>query len=102
MKLKIKCIQNPLWLQDVWQVSFNSTVANFNNPEAAFDYGRKTYKRYYKEQAAFSMLQTIAVNLLCIRDKEFIDKLLKTKCKGISKSQYGYLKGIHERQVREW
>lgn len=102
MKLKIKCIQNPLWVTNAWDVSFNGKTERFNNPEAAQEYARKIFKRYVKESAAFSMVMQIAVNLLCQKDNEFINKLIKNKCKGISKAQYGYLKGIHERQERDW
>lgn len=102
MKLKIKCIQNPLWVASVWDVTFNDKTERFNNPEAAQEYARKIFKRYVKESAAFSMCMTIAVNLLSVRDSEFIAKLIKNKCKSITKAQYGYLKGIHERQEREW
>lgn len=102
MKLKIKCIQNPLWIQSVWSVSFNGKTEEFNNPEAAVRWGVKQSKRFYKECAAYSMVCTTAVNLLSIKDSEFIQKLLQSKCVGITKPQYGYIKGIHERQEREW
>lgn len=102
MKLKIKCIQNPFWVASVWEVSFNGKVEQFNNPTAAYEYAKKAFKRYYKEQSAWSMARTIAVNLLNQRDEEFLIKIMSNKCKGITKGQYGYLKGIHERQEREW
>lgn len=102
MKLQIKCLQNPLWISDCWQVKFNGTVNNFNNFPAAVEYGRKLFKRYYKEMSAFAMTQTLAINLLSVIDLEFIKKLKKSSCKGITPKQYGYLKGIYERQKAEW
>lgn len=102
MKLKIKCIQNPLWISSVWRVEFNGKVEEFNSHLAAVTYADKQWKRYYKEQAAFSMLSTIAYNLLSTQEQLFVLKLQDTKCKDITKKQYGYLKGIHERQQKEW
>lgn len=102
MKLKIKCIQDPEWIQSAWDVTFNGKTERFNNPTAAYEYAKKTFKRYYKEQAAYSMVQTISVNLLCLRDVEFITKMKANKCKRISTAQYGFIKGIHERQERDW
>lgn len=102
MKLKIKCIQNPLWVASVWEVSFNGKVEQFNNPTAAYEYAKKVFKRYYKEQAAYSMLMTLAVNLFSNIERDFYNKLYQTRCKGITKRQYGYLAGIYERQMREW
>lgn len=102
MKLKIKCIQNPLWVCSVWRVEFNGKTTDFNSNLAAITFADKQWKRYYKEQAAYSMLLTIAYNLLNSQDQLFVLKLKDTNCKSITKKQYGYLKGIHERQVREW
>lgn len=104
MKLKIKCIQNPLWITSVWDVTFADKTERFNSHLAAITYANKVWTRYYKEQAAFSMLQTIAVNMLCISNGDFdlCSKLNKTNCVGITKRQYGYLVGIHERQQKEW
>lgn len=102
MKLKIKCIQNPLWVCSVWRVEFNSITTDFNSNLAAITFADKQWKRYYKEQAAYSMLISLSINLLSIAEAMLHAKLLSTKCKGITKKQYGYLKGIHERQEREW
>lgn len=102
MKLKIKCIQNPLWITSAWDVTFDGKTERFNSHAAAILYANKVWKRFYKEQAAYSMIMTIAVNNLNQTELEFVTKLLQSRCKGITKKQYGYLKGIHERQVREW
>ena len=102
MKLKIKCIQNPLWVCSVWRVEFNNELSDFNSHNAAITFADKLWKRYYKEQGAYSMILNISINLLSNKDKELVEKLQKTNCRGITKRQYGYLVGIHERQVREW
>lgn len=101
MKMEIKSIPQligPPW----WQVIFNGGINSFPTIEGAHNHANKVWLRYRKEQSAFSMLNDVAVNLLDVKDIEFVQKLLKTKCAGITKAQYGYLKGIHERQKREW
>lgn len=74
----------------------------FETGEGALAYAHKFITRWQKESAAFSMVRQIGINLLNVADSCFIQKLQRNKCKGISKSQYGYLKGIYERQQREW
>ena len=74
----------------------------FTTFEAAKEHVDKKLKRSRKEASAYSMLQRISINLLSHKDAELVNKLLKTKCSGITPRQYGYLKGIHERQEREW
>ena len=85
-----------------WTVTFNGKTTSYPNAEAAFQGATKRYKRFYKESAAFSMLKDLAHNMLEIKEYDFVTKLHRTKCAGITKSQYGYLKGIYERQQREW
>jgi len=85
-----------------WIVEFRGERKIFEQYEGATNYALKIWKRYYKEQAAYSMLLGISINLLSVEEAEFYTKLSKSKCKGISKAQYGYLKGIHERQEREF
>ena len=85
---------------------WKARVGNWNNWFLSFEAATleavKQYKRFYKESSAFSMVENIGANLLSARDQEFVAKLNKNKCKGITKRQYGYIKGIHERQEREW
>ena len=85
-----------------WIVEFRGERKIFEQYEGATNYALKVWKRYYKEQAAYSMVRNLSVNLLTVEEKLFRDKLIKVSCKGITKSQYGYLKGIHERQDREF
>lgn len=85
-----------------WKARFDGYNEWFMTFEAADIWVRKTMKRYYKESVAFSILGDIGVNLLSCRERELVDKLIKNRCKGITKKQYGWLRGIHERQQREW
>jgi hypothetical protein len=79
--------------------SYNNWFLTF---EACSIEAKKRWKRYYKESAAFAMVSSLYSNLLSLDELDFIKHLVKVKCKGITKAQYGYLKGIHERQEREW
>lgn len=85
-----------------WYVKTPTSVNAFEEHQAAILYASKFCTRWRKEHSAYSMVSTIAVNLLNVADSCFVQKLLRSKCKGISQSQYGYLKGIHERQERAW
>lgn len=105
MKLHIKSIINlDLYGTELilWQVRFNNCAKIFSKHEGAIEYANKVWKRYYKEQAALSMVNSISLNLLDVKEIEFIKKVKATKCAGISKAQYGYIKGIYERQEREF
>lgn len=104
MRLKIRKIK--ILYDHYWEVagfiSDKYYCLHFDNFEAACKHVEKAIKRARKEASAFSMVSTIAVNLLSVQDRGLVDKLVKGKCRGITKAQYGYLRGIHERQEREW
>lgn len=85
-----------------WKLRMGSYNNWFLSFEAAATEAKKRWKRYYKESAAFAMLGNISRNLLSIDELALVQSLHRTKCRGITKAQYGYLKGIHERQEREW
>jgi hypothetical protein len=51
-----------------------------------------------REQKALDMLKKISMRLLSVREYHFIIHMDKSKCRKITKRQYGYLKGIWERQ----
>jgi hypothetical protein len=85
-----------------WIVDFNGAVTVYHNVHAAQEAAFKRYKRWYKENGAFSRLSKISDNLLSVEEYQFIQKMRKSKCKGITKAQYGYLVGIYDRQQREW
>lgn len=85
-----------------WKLRFGSYNNWFLTFEGASEQAKKLWKKYYKESAAYAMAQNISINLLTVVDSEFVKTMVKRKCKGITKQQYGYLKGIHERQEREW
>jgi hypothetical protein len=91
----------------VWSVAIPMSQGGYNyhhfiSPDGAFEFAKQWIKRFYKECVAYSCLQTIAVNRLSVEEHGLIQKLLRTRCKGITKAQYGWLRGIHERQEREW
>jgi hypothetical protein len=85
-----------------WKARFDNKHEWFRTFEAADLWARKEVKRWYKESAAYACLTGLRINQLTCREAEFYDKLYLNKCKGITKAQYGYLRGIHERQQREW
>jgi len=84
-----------------WRASFNNKHEWFITLQAAMYWSMKEAKRWYKESAAYSMLRAVVQDRMTVREQDFIIHL-PAKCKGITKAQYGYLKGIHERQQREW
>jgi hypothetical protein len=85
-----------------WKLRIGAFHAWYVSYDAAAMEAEKRWKRFYKESAAKSMLDCVSHNLLNVADQMFISKLQRTKCKGITVAQYGYLKGIYERQQREW
>lgn len=85
-----------------WKLRMGSYNNWFLSYEAATVEAKKRWKRFYKESAAFAMVMSISSNLLSIDEADLVRNLRASKCKGITKKQYGYLKGIHERQEREW
>lgn len=101
MKIKIKAVKTVMG-NYFWKVETPHNWNAFETNEGAFEYVRKYIKRYQKESSAASMVRILSVNLLSIKEAEFVYKLEKSNCKGITKRQYGYLKGIYERQQREW
>jgi hypothetical protein len=70
--------------------------------DAAAIEATKRWLKFYRESAAKSKLDCISQNLLSVRDLDFVKKLHRSNCKGITKAQYGYLSGIYERQEKEW
>jgi hypothetical protein len=102
MKAKIKFIPSLIANSGFWQVTINGNTTNYEESAAAYEYARKKLKRVFKEQAAFSRVSKVSVNLLSIDEAKFIRKMIKSKCAGITKAQYGFLAGIYERQEREW
>jgi hypothetical protein len=80
----------------------DKTTTCYSSFEAARQYGWKKLKRMQKEASAFAMISQISVNLLSVKDAELVNKLKNTKCASITPRQYGYLKGIYERQERAW
>jgi len=85
-----------------WAVKISDKPLFFECFEDAHRYMSKTLKRMYKEASAFSMARTVSANMLNLAEKDLVRKLCRNKCKGITPKQFGYLKGIHERQQREW
>ena len=86
----------------VWEVEVAGNFYHFAEFDSALKHLNKTLKRCYKEASAYSMARSISSNLLSIDEGDLVRKLNKSKCKGITPKQYGYLKGIRERQQREW
>src|SRR5271167_4239878 len=99
MRAKIRKVHNIFG--ECWCVEVGNYLAYFDDFHVALKQMNKFLKRAYKESSAFSMARTISVPSLAIPDRDFVRKMFKAKCKGITMKQYGYLKGIHERQQRE-
>ena len=85
-----------------WKARFNNRHEWFHTFDAAALWAKKEMKRFYKESTAFTIVGAITTTQLACRELELVEKLVRTKCKGITKAQYGWLRGIHERQTREW
>lgn len=100
-KLQIKA-QRALNGQFFYYATKDQNTAVFPTFEAARLYGWRKIKRERKEASAFAMLCNISMNFLSVKDAELVQKLKHSKAVGISPRQYGYLKGIYERQERAW
>jgi hypothetical protein len=105
MKIKIK--SSPSLTGGLfWNVTITHNgiqrTTSYCEPAGAYEFARKKLKRAFKEAAAYSRLVTLSINLLSTDELALVKKLTKSKCAGITKAQYGYLTGIHERQQREW
>src|ERR1700692_1037988 len=87
---------------ECWAVTVNGSTEYFHDFNTAVGRMSKKLKRIYKESCAYSMARALSANTLSIDEQDFVRKMCKCKCAGISMKQYGYLKGIHERQEREW
>lgn len=102
MKIEIKSVKTLIPGSFYWRVTIDNKTTNYADAAGAYTYAKKYLKRYYKESAAFSMLARISTNLLSEPELAIVKKLRRTRCKGLSPKQYGYLTGIYERQMREW
>jgi hypothetical protein len=100
-KYKIKAVKS-LSGAFYFQVIEKGNTTAFSNFAAAKESVWRRLKRERKETSAFSMLVALSINLLSMQELSLYKKLAITSCKGISPRQYGYLKGIYERQDREW
>lgn len=101
--MKIILRSNPtLNGQIFWTVQTPKSRTCYEHYEGALQFVHKYILRERKEMSAYSMVQAVSENLLNIDETALIRTLKRTKCRGITKKQYGYLKGIHERQEREW
>lgn len=97
MRIRIK------YNQGFWVVFFgNYKPEVFSSHEAAIEATQKRWKRFYKENVAYSIVQKLSINKLSEHEKDFVLKLAQTQCKGITKKQYGWIRGLYERQEREW
>ena len=70
--------------------------------EGALNSVARRILRDRKEASAFGMVCNTSINLLSIHERQLIEKLQKTKCLGITQRQYGFLKGIYDRQQKAW
>jgi hypothetical protein len=102
LKIQIKSVPTRTPGQFWWRVTIGNNTTNYAEYAGAYTYVEKYMKRYYKECSAYAMIQTLAVNMLSVDESKLALKLKRTRCKGITVKQYGYLKGIHERQQRVW
>jgi hypothetical protein len=100
--MRAKIYRHKDFYSSSWISEVNGDLKSFLTFEAALKDMNKRLKRVYKEASAYSIARTISSNLLSIDEGTLVRKLNKSKCKGITPKQYGYLKGIHERQQREW
>ncbi len=100
MRASIRQVRNIFG--NVWEVDVAGNLHYYHTFDTAMIFLKKTLTRAYKEAAAYSMARTLSSTGLSIAEGALVRKLNKSKCKGITPKQYGYLKGIHERQEREW
>jgi hypothetical protein len=102
LKIKIHSTQTLIPGGRFWTTTINGKATHYTDYDAAFKAISKRLKREYKEAAAYSRVMKVSINLLAIHEQEFVKKLQKSKCRGITPKQYGYLAGIFERQERAW
>lgn len=88
--------------QQLWVLRFLNETYAFTSFVAAQIYAEKLVTRAYKEMVAYSIICHLETWLLPSREEELVVKLRDLKCIGITKRQYGYLRGIWERQKGKW
>src|ERR1700685_461515 len=86
----------------VWAVKVGMAISYWEDFDKARAHLNRAMTRAWKEASAYSMARTISSNQLSMAEADVVRKLCKTKCRGITPKQWGYIKGIHERQQREW
>jgi hypothetical protein len=86
----------------VWTVDVGKARTYWDDFDKAMSWLKRALTREVKEAGAYSMARSISSNLLSIDEANLVRKLCKSKCRGITPKQWGYIKGIHERQQREW
>lgn len=71
---------------------------NFHFYEGALNWWLRVEKQVTREIKAWNLLRSISLQLCEVQESKLIHGLMKTACHNISKRQYGWLKGIYERQ----
>ena len=69
----------------------------FMFPDGAFRYWKQLEEKSNREEKARAIIGTINFRLLSTKDYKFAEKMFNSNCVAITKRQYGYLKGIQER-----
>jgi hypothetical protein len=84
----------------VWGAQVGKTITYWGDFDKALAALNRMMTRVWKEESAYSMVRTIRAIDLNVAEADLVRKLCKSKCRGITPKQWGYIKGIHERQVK--
>ena len=88
------------WRLQIRDEYYNITSIDYIFPDGAFKRLEIELQRAYWRIRAREIIPTINIRTLSAKESTFVYKMIKNNCIGISKKQYGYLKGLQERNLR--
>ena len=66
-------------------------------PEAAFDYWRKYEREAYYRIRGRQLYSHTDLSMLDYKERVFLSKMVRKNFRGMTQKQFGYMKGIQER-----
>src|ERR1700744_2360772 len=87
------------WRLHIRDEYYNITVIDYIFPDGAFKRLEIELQRAYWRIRAREIIPTINIRTLSAKESTFVYKMIKNNCIGRSKKQYGYLKGLQERNL---
>lgn len=92
---------NKVWLVDIFDAQgFKRNTQVFMFQEGAFRFWNYYYEFKIRQYKAKQLLTLINISYLTVKEFTFWKSMRDKDCEFISKRQYGYLKGLQERNPR--